>query len=152
MKCASFNSESDLMAEVETLYLETAEGYRPFLVERVEPHDEYWRIKFKGIENPETARKYRGHLIALPREELPELPQGETYLEDLLGFQVLGPEGEILGRVLAWETVGSSEVFLVGENLKSAHFIPYRREFVKKTDMEAKKFFLTPFAMELLNV
>jgi 16S rRNA processing protein RimM len=152
VKCLSFNPDSASLAEAQTLYLETPEGYRPFIVEHSEPHDRYWRIKFKGIDQPETARNYRGRVIALPRGELPDLPRGEIYLEDLLGFKVLGPDGEGLGRILAWETVGGSEVFSVGEEIKSSHLIPYREEFVEKTDMDGKKIFLSPLAIELLKV
>jgi ribosomal 30S subunit maturation factor RimM len=69
-----------------------------------------------------------------------------------VGFEVLGPQEKNLGKVLAWETVGSSEVFYVGKDIKSAKLIPYREEFVEKTDKKNKKIFLTLLAMELLKV
>jgi 16S rRNA processing protein RimM len=152
VKCIAFNPESSLLAESPTLYLETADGYLPFQVEEVRPHDQYWRIKFQGIDTPDAVRQYRGTAIALPREALPKIDKDEIYLEDLLGFEVMGPQGEALGRVLGWETVGSSEVFSVGEDLKSAHLIPYREEFVEKTDQAERKIFLTILAMELMSV
>jgi 16S rRNA processing protein RimM len=152
VKCLAFNPESSLFFQSPTLYLETGEGYRPFQVEEVRPHDQYWRIKFRGIESPEAAKLFRGREIALPREELPEVEEGEIYLDDLVGFEVLGPQEKNLGKVLAWETVGSSEVFSVGKDIKSAKLIPYREEFVEKTDKKNKKIFLTLLAMELLKV
>jgi 16S rRNA processing protein RimM len=152
VKCISFNPDSTLLAEAETLYLQTAEGYRSFIVESVQPHDRYWRIKFAGLGSPEAARLYRGAMIALPREELPPLAKGEIYLEDLLGFKVTGPAGEDLGMVLAWETIGSSEACLIGEEIKTAKLIPYRGEFVEKTDKAERKIFLTSLAMDLLRL
>lgn len=38
--------------------------------------------------------------IAVQRKELPEPPAGEVYWADLIGLQVLGQDGEILGRVV----------------------------------------------------
>ena len=150
VKCIAFNPESTLLATSPTLYLESEEGYRPFSVEDVRPHDQYWRIKFQGIESPETAKLFRGRVIALPREALPDISKDEVYLEDLIGFEVVGPQGESLGKLLAWEMVGSSEVFSAGKNKKSANLIPYREEFVAKTDKIGKKIILTDLAMELI--
>src|SRR5262249_37913359 len=96
------------------------------------------------------AKLFRGRVIALPREALPQVSKDEVYLEDLIGFTVVGPQGESLGHLLAWETVGSSELFSVGKNIQSASLIPYREEFVAKTDKAGEKIILTDLAMELL--
>lgn len=152
VKCIAFNPDSSLLAESPTLYLETSDGYLPFKVEEVQPHNQYWRIKFQGIESPEAAKLFRGTAIALPREELPKLAKDEIYLEDLVGFEVKGPQGEPLGRILGWETIGSSEVFSVGKDLKTANLIPYREEFVEKIEKAERKIFLTVLAMELMKI
>lgn len=151
LKCEVFNPESSLLLAVKSLFLQTPEGYREFAVEQARPHDRYLRLKLKGIDQPETAKEFRGCLIGLPREALPPLAAGEFYLADLVGFSVEAPNGEKLGDVLRWEKIGDTEVFLVGEDMESAWRVPYRKIFIQETLPKERKIRLKPAAMELFE-
>lgn len=152
LKCVCFNPESLLFSEVSHLYVEEGDGFESKEIEAVQPHDQYWRLKFKGMDNPEAAREFRGRFLALPREELPELEEGEVYLSDLEGMEVLGPEGEVLGTVQGWQNSGGVDALLVGKDLKDAVPIPYEDDFIERTDSEKGQVKLKEMGLDLLKL
>lgn len=152
VKCVCFNPDSTLFSEISQLYIEGPQGFDRVLLEGCRPHDQYWRVKFKGFDNPEAAKKLRGRFLALPREELPECTEGEFYLSDLEGLSVKGPQGQDLGKVWGIHEIGDSEAILVGEDLTSSTPIPYEKDFVEQTDWEAGSLTLTGMGMELIQI
>lgn len=56
-------------------------------------------LKLVGVDDRDQAEALRGAKISVPRAELPELPAGEYYLCDLVGSEVVTPEGP-LGKVV----------------------------------------------------
>jgi len=152
VKCACFNPESSLFGELKKMYLKFPDGFQPLEVEDARPHDDCWRLKFKGYDTPERAKELRGLLIGVPREELPSLDSGELYVSDLVGLKVEGPEGQSMGLVQGVQTSGESELLLIGEDLATAMAVPYEEDFVAATDMEGGKVLLKPMALELLEL
>ena len=55
-------------------------------------------LSLVGVASRDAADALRGHLVKAPRDALPELGEGEYYLCDLVGLEVVAPEGQI-GRV-----------------------------------------------------
>ncbi len=56
-------------------------------------------IRFEGIDTREAAEKLRGTEVFMREEDLPPLPEGEFYVRDLLGMEVVLEDGSILGTV-----------------------------------------------------
>jgi 16S rRNA processing protein RimM len=52
-------------------------------------------LKLEGVDDRDRADALRGALLCLPREALPALEPGEYYLVDLIGAEVVGPDGHI---------------------------------------------------------
>ncbi|HEV8244822.1 MAG TPA: ribosome maturation factor RimM [Polyangiaceae bacterium] len=52
-------------------------------------------VKFVGVSSRDAAEALRDAKIEMDRDALPPLAEGEYYLVDLLGAQVVGPEGAI---------------------------------------------------------
>lgn len=56
------------------------------------------------------AEKLRGTALTVPRDALPPLAEGEFYHADLLGLPVVTDEGEAVGKVLAIENFGATDI------------------------------------------
>lgn len=56
------------------------------------------------------AERLRGTALSVPREALPPLAKGEFYHVDLLGLPVVTDTGEVVGRVLAIENFGATDI------------------------------------------
>ncbi len=50
-------------------------------------------LKLEGIDNRDQAEKARGTEIFVTEEDLPELPEGQYYIRDLIGMTVIDSEG-----------------------------------------------------------
>ncbi len=95
-------------------------------------------LKFKGVDDREAARELVGKEIWLPEDQAIKLPEGEYFVHDLIGLQVVTTEGELLGRVEEVMLMGGNDVYVVrGE--KGETLIPAVEEFVKEVDVKGGK-------------
>lgn len=56
-------------------------------------------LQLSGIADRSAAEKARGREIFVTEADLPPLPEGQYYVRDLIGMQVVTDEGEALGEV-----------------------------------------------------
>ncbi len=66
--------------------------------------------RLAGIENRSQAEKLRGTVLTVPREALPDLAEDQYYHADLIGLPVQTDTGEIVGRVIAVENFGATDI------------------------------------------
>lgn len=110
-----------------------AEG-RFLKVQRVRPHGDYVLVKFEGVDSIEEAGKLRGHEIYIHRDMREPLSEGEFYVEDLIGAEVVTEEGEVLGKVDKIENLPANDVMVVGDLL-----IPMIKDVIREVDLERKQ-------------
>ena len=55
-------------------------------------------VRFEGCRDAVAAELLRGAMIEIDEADLPELPEGEYYLHDLVGLAVVSLAGDELGR------------------------------------------------------
>jgi 16S rRNA processing protein RimM len=66
--------------------------------------------RFAEIIDRNAAEKLRSTTLTVPREALPELGEGEYYYSDLLGLPCISTDGTDLGKCVAVENFGASDV------------------------------------------
>ncbi|WP_394728046.1 ribosome maturation factor RimM [Altererythrobacter sp. GH1-8] len=66
--------------------------------------------RFKGVDGRNAAEKLRGTVLTVPREALPALGEGEYYHADLVGLTVVTDAGEIVGKTIAVQNFGASDI------------------------------------------
>jgi 16S rRNA processing protein RimM len=107
-----------------------------FEVEWVRPISGSLLFKFRGIDSISDAEPWRGAEVRVPRAERAPLEQGEFYLSDLVGCEVVEKAtGQSLGRVTGFDDGGSSGLLQVGPNL----LIPFVRSICILIDTEARR-------------
>jgi 16S rRNA processing protein RimM len=94
-------------------------------------------VGFAGVEDIDSALKYKGMDVVLPEEMLPEL-EGEIYWHELEGCQVLDTDGNLVGTLIDYMEAGASEVFRIkGE--KGTYLISNNKDHVTEINVKEKK-------------
>lgn len=95
----------------------------------------YWYITFEGIDSMEQAETLRNQAIAVPFASVEKLPSDSFYHFELIGFDVVGPDRQSIGkvsRILTHPAVDS----LVIEN-SEPKIIPLAESIIEKIDKES---------------
>ena len=66
--------------------------------------------RFAEINDRNAAEKLRSTVLTVPREALPVLGENEYYFSDLLGLPCISTDGTDLGKCVAVENFGASDV------------------------------------------
>jgi len=77
-------------------------GDRPRSVEKMREQKNMLVIKFSGIDSREDAEAIRNAELFVTEDDLPQLEEGEIYIRDLIGMEVVeapDPEGKLIGKV-----------------------------------------------------
>jgi 16S rRNA processing protein RimM len=112
----------------------------PYVVEEVFPSP--LSVKFAGIDSPEAAKPLKGAEILAPREQAAPLKEGEFYIEDLRGLQVVAG-GTTIGTI--HDVIEGGGGFLIEieiekeDNSREKRLIPFRDEFFGTIDLAAGK-------------
>ena len=70
-------------------------------------------VMFEGYEDPNAANALRGTLIEIEEAELPELAEGEFYVHDLVGLEVVNTDGDRIGALAEVLRTGANDVYIV---------------------------------------
>ena len=113
--------------------LENIFSYTPWLVGRQgewvsrklvqgNKHGKGLIAKLDELDDREIARSYIGKDIALYRDQMPDLPEGQYYWCDLIQMDVVNRDGILLGKVVEIQETGANDVLVVEG--KQRHLIP----------------------------
>ena len=91
--------------------------------------------------NRGEAERMRGTVLAVSREALPDLDEGEYYHIDLIGLRAVSDSGETVGRVSAVQNFGASDIIEIekdpvpAKGMKS-FMVPMTKQAVIEWDSE----------------
>ncbi len=97
--------------------------------------------KWPGCDSKEAADALKGATVAVARDEFPPLPEGEHYLSDLIGSEVVNRSGDRLGRVSglrASEVAGVLRQWLEVTGADQTILIPLVESYVDEVDAAQK--------------
>ena len=134
-----FAAERELVAG--TVKGEAAVPPRVLRIEMAEPFQGGFRVQFDAISDRNEADRWRNRYVLSPRAELPEPGDDEIYLHDLVGADVEGPGGEVIGKVQAYYEL-RHDVMIEVQRESGSVMIPYR--FVTEVDLEGKRLKVDP--------
>jgi 16S rRNA processing protein RimM len=101
-------------------------------------------LKLEGLDSPEQAKKFRGTLLQVPRQELWPLQDGVYYHFEIVGLKVVTVDGSALGEVTEVLTTGGNDVYVVKDGLGQEYLVPALRSVVKKIDTGAGLMVIEP--------
>ncbi|MBE7010447.1 MAG: 16S rRNA processing protein RimM [Ruminococcaceae bacterium] len=129
------------LTEVDTFYLKDKSGYIPLYAERVRIHKNCAIIKVRGIDDMSTAETYRGRTLFVEKSE--DLPEGEFYIEDIIGLTVSTEDEGVIGTVSDVLRTGAHDVYEVTTPDGRKALIPAVSQFVNDIDMDEKIMYVT---------
>lgn len=96
-----------------------------------------WLVRFDGHSDRNAVEEFRQHFLAVPREELAPLGDGEVYERELVGFAVRDESDVPLGIVSEVYELPTGVAIEV-QGPKREFLLPFRSEYVLKTDREGR--------------
>ncbi len=138
IKVQPYTAQLDSLMEYRSWWLgnENA-GWRELDVLKCNPHGRSLVAQLMGCHDRNTAEKYKGLLIAIPRNRMPPPDEGEYYWSDLIGLEVRNLGDERLGVVEALQDTGANQVLCVAGE-KGEILIPFIASAIKQVDIAGK--------------
>jgi 16S rRNA processing protein RimM len=92
----------------------------------------------KEIETKEQADKLRGLKLFVDRDTLPPPEEDEFYQADLIGLEVVSPDGTVLGKVKSLQDFGAGELLEIEAGKgRAGWYLPFTLECVPQIDLAA---------------
>jgi 16S rRNA processing protein RimM len=91
----------NLFDNLPAIFLEEKGNLVPYFVEKLDPQiNGFVRIKFRGIDTQEQAKKILKCLLYLPDNLLPKLKEDEFYFHEIVGFTAFDEGDKEVGEIV----------------------------------------------------
>ena len=117
---------------------------RAVRVLRIRNHQGRPLISLEGIADRSEAELLRGGKLLMNRKDLPEPEEGEAYLDDLLGGDVLLPDNMRLGRLDSVFCQSAQEIWVIVTDTGQEILFPAVPEFILNLDTAARAVTIAP--------
>jgi len=137
VKIQVFTEYLDSLLDYNTWYVGAEGSWQPHQIIEASAHGKVLIAQLEGVADRTAAEKYKGLLVAIPREQLPPAAEGEYYWSDLIGLGVESESGDGLGVVESLLETGANEVLVV----KGKHgelLIPFIASVVLEVDKASR--------------
>ncbi len=144
VKVHSYTEPQDNLFEYHPWFIKTKHGVKQIEIDEARPHGDAYVAHIVGVDDRDLAAAYTAADIAVERDLLPELEEGEFYWNQLEGLAVVSSfngEPERLGVVSKILETGANDVLVVQGDAQSIdqreRLIPYVPEqFVLSVDLD----------------
>lgn len=116
----------------------TGDDAFPVKVESAAIHKGMWVFSLDGYSDRDKAETLRGLMVQIPISERVSLPEGQFYLDEIIGLQVYETDGSLLGEVKDVLQPGGNDVYVVEGGARRV-MVPAVKEMVKEIDLNSGK-------------
>ena len=106
--------------------LQSRDGARTFEVTVLRAQGDHVIARIGGCGTRNDAEALRGEELYVPRDRLPELPEGEYYIEDLIGLAVSLPDGTPYGHIHAIHDFGGGTIIEITTPEGGKEFVAFK--------------------------
>jgi 16S rRNA processing protein RimM len=135
VKVTPFTSNPDRFAPGATLLI----NGRPTRVVDLNTSQGYPIVKFEGYPDATAASALRGATIEIDERDLPALPEGEHYVHDLVGLEVVDEDGETIGTLQEVTTTGANDVYVIRRPGQRDVLIPAIPDVILSVDLGERR-------------
>jgi len=148
VKVRPFSGETDHFSRLATVTLRKNGEEKAQDVAEVIPRGGFLLMRFAGVDSPEAARLLGGAEIIAGREHSAPLKEGEYYVEDLKGLEVVTAEGQVFGHIADVVDGGGGQLVEVTLLSGEKRFAPFRNEFFGEVSLgEGRIALLEPWVL-----
>ena len=150
VKIRPFSGETAHFFRLKNVTLMQNEEEKTRNVAEIKSQGDILLIRFEGINSPEAAALLKGARIIADREYAAPLLEGEYYIEDLKGLEVITGEGQVLGHITDVVEGGGGQLAEVLLLSGEKRFAPFKKEFFGDVISEGGKIvLLEPWVLDL---
>jgi 16S rRNA processing protein RimM len=158
IKVKSLSGETSHLACLKSVCLRQGDAEKLFNIEETMPFGsgsgqedytgEFLLMKFEGIDSPEAARALAGAELIGDRSKAAPLKNGEFYIEDLKGLEVIAATGDlvsgeaVLGHITDILEGGGGELAEIRLFSGEIRLVPFRKEFFGEISLEKRQIIL----------
>ena len=114
-------------------------GSQIYKVQRWKAYKEGLLLKVVGVEDRTAAEKLKGQSFSIPQNLL-QSEEGETiFLSEILDFQIVDPNGKVLGKISGFSNNVAQDVLVVEKADGGQAEIPFVEDFIVEIDFDNKK-------------
>ena len=139
VKVMPYTDDIKRFDELKQIYIDKKNQLQLFQIEQVSYHKNMVILKLKGIETVEEAEKLRNCYLKIDRKDAKKLPKDTYFIVDLLGLDVYTDEGKLLGKVDDIYNAGSSDIYVIKDELGKQILLPAIKDVLKEVDLENQK-------------
>lgn len=135
VKVYNYSDSIEIYETIESIYLED----RLTVIENVRAQKNMVILKLEGADDRNAAEALRGKELYITEDDLPELPEGQYYVRDLIGMSVTEEDGNLLGHVTDVLQNTAQDIFEVESENGKKLLIPKVDQFVLDIDAEKRE-------------
>lgn len=139
VKVVPFTDDVTRFEELKKVYIVNKFSKKEVEIEEVKYHKNTVLLKLKGFNKIEDVEDFKNCYIEIDRKDGKKLEEGEYYIVDLLGLDVVTDDGQNLGKLEDIYNTGSNDIYVVKDNLGKQVLLPCIKEVIKKVDLDEKK-------------
>lgn len=110
---------------------------QPQRLKAIRPHREGALIRIEGVEDRDAADLLRGQMVQVHLTDAIPLAEGEYYMFQLQGIQVVTEAGEELGRFDGYLETGANDVYIIRSPRYGEILLPAIPDVIRKVDIAA---------------
>ena len=132
VKVYNYSDRPDIYEDTESIYVDDV----LMRVRSVRTQKNMVILGLEGIDDRNAAEKARGSELFVTEDDLPELPEGEYYIRDLIGMEAVLEDGSRLGEVTDVIQNTAQDIFEVKTDEGKQVLIPAVDAFLRRFDDE----------------
>jgi len=113
-------------------------GYREVSFVELREYQKAYVARVAGMDDRTAAETLIGRAIYVREEEFPPLPEGEYYIKDILGCEVMY-QGDVFGVVDNFFEVGQQTLFVIKMTSGKSLAVPYEKRYFSRVDVKQKR-------------
>ncbi|OHD24712.1 MAG: 16S rRNA processing protein RimM [Spirochaetes bacterium GWB1_59_5] len=139
IRLVSFSGENEHLLKLKEATLKSTDAR--VLKVRIESAREFGDgalLKFAGYDSPEAVHVLAGMELWAPRDKASPLDEDQYYYADLVGCTIVVGE-KTVATVIAVCDGGGGDLLEVKKTDGGSSYVPFRKEFVGKVDIQARR-------------
>lgn len=139
VKVNPFVDDISRFDDLEKVYVKRNKELKEMEVEDVKYHKGMVLLKFKGVDRVEDAEIFRNSYLEVDRENAIKLEEGEFFIVDLIGMDVITDENKFLGKLEDVFNTGSNDIYVVKSSDGKQILLPAISDVVKEINIKENK-------------
>ncbi len=139
VKVVPFTDDVKRFDKLKSVYVERKKELQSHKIENVKYTNNMVILKLEGIDSMEEAEKYKNCSLKIDRKDAIKLPKDTYFIADLIGLPVYTDEDVLLGKVDDIYNTGSSDIYVIKDELGKQILLPAIKDVIKTIDLDNEK-------------